>query len=603
MKGPVRAAVKEATAQLINPQYFLETEPENYSATDYFVSCRGDTVQDDSTEKRLQNEWKYKVIPVLKESNVEFIRQTGERLDNAWKVEKRRLQEVANQAKDGIITKKYKTDMLHAFQEHRPKWKARPLLPRGRPYREHHRPRHFRRSHHGIQPSHRVMPLRPHRLVTRQQLRTCHAHKDLSRTQGPGSPETIANRACAYEIEAAIFFDDKEAPKDIIFGSLRKGERLSQWTSNQPGYDFVLRLGSLDLGDLITGLYNDVRKKTDLDHTMVDQIALLSGIVHIHNGHFGLSSTVAVALQNEVVDLFYSREASEADLGRARNAEELWSTWVRGREPRPIDTAPVMEEIMASFKKCKELDIIPMFYTAMNVFRKLKDRNGKLSETEWMTKVIIPFLEEFMAIQHDISFACANSVTLAGQERKENLNQSGRARQPDIIGKCTQPFELYYGELKSSNPRAEDSNTDRLRIAIFTKDSLDQLDRKLTSPPPVLSFQAVGGVVTIYLGAKVGNAIVHAKLSTITLPSQLNQLDLHEDVFYALFQVHTLINIANIKIQQKRDAPVEVQSFPTLGTPDRCLAGILLRIQMLANEKQKRNLLIPQHSEFMAAMA
>ncbi|KAF9079620.1 hypothetical protein BGX23_003595, partial [Mortierella sp. AD031] len=167
-----------------------------------------------------------------------------------------------------------------------------------------------------------------------------------------------------------------------------------------------------------------------------------------------------------------------------------------------------------------------------------------------------------------------NSTVLAGQERKASLNQDGQTRQPDVIGKCVSPFELYYGELKPKNPRIEDSNTDRLRIAIFTKDSLDQLDRKLASPPPVISFQAIGGVVTFYIGAKVGNVIVHSKLSTTTLPSQLSQLDVHEEIFYTLFQVRTLVTVANTKTLDRREIPLDSRSFPTLGTPERYLAMV-----------------------------
>lgn len=154
------------------------------------------------------------------------------------------------------------------------------------------------------------------------------------------------------------------------------------------------------------------------------------------------------------------------------------------------------------------------------------------------------------------------------------MNQDGQTRQPDVIGKCTPPFELYYGELKPKNPRAEDSNTDRLRISIFSKDSLDQLDRKLASPPPVVSFQAIGGIVTFYIGAKVGNVVLHSKLSTITLPSRLSQLELHEETFYSLFQVRTLIMIAKNKTLDRREIPLDICSFPTLGTPERYLARV-----------------------------
>ncbi|KAG9319511.1 hypothetical protein KVV02_002816 [Mortierella alpina] len=402
------------------------------------------------------------------------------------------------------------------------------------------------------------------------------------------SPKSIVNKTFMNDDVDAFAFFNKRDPKDILFDSLQDGKRLPQRIWNQPDYKFVFQLKDLDLGDKITMHYNDVRKQTDLDHTKVDRIALMSGIVHICDGYFGLSSSDTTALHNAVVDLYYSKELADADIQRARYSEDIWSTWIRairrlsftekadakrqGREPRPIDTVPIMDEIMSSRELCKDKDILPVFYIAMNVFRKFSDRVGKLSETEWMTRVIAPFLEEFMGIQHDVTFACTNSVTLA--ERKANLNQDGQTRQPDVIGRCTPPLELYYGELKPKNPRIEDSNTDRLRIAIFTKDSLDQLDRKLVSPPPVVSFQAIGGAVTFYIGAKVDNVIVHSKLSTITLPSQLGQLDLHEETFYALFQVRTLIMAANAKARDVRESPLDVRSFPTFGTPERlAMAG------------------------------
>lgn len=113
------------------------------------------------------------------------------------------------------------------------------------------------------------------------------------------------------------------------------------------------------------------------------------------------------------------------------------------------------------------------------------------------------------------------------------------------------------------------SNTNHLRIAIFTKDFLDQLDRKLVSHPPVISFQAIGGAVTYYIGAKVDNVIIHSKLSTITLPSQLDKLDLHEETFYILFQVRTLIMTANAKTRDVKESPLDIRLFLTLGTPER----------------------------------
>ncbi|KAF9084655.1 hypothetical protein BGX29_002447, partial [Mortierella sp. GBA35] len=142
------------------------------------------------------------------------------------------------------------------------------------------------------------------------------------------SPETIVSNSLTHGVEADIFFSNRD-PKDEMFQSMQNGKQLPDWVWKQPDYDFVLQLGSLDLGDRITSLYNGVRKQTGLDHTKVDQIALLSGILHICDGNFGLSSADTAILHNAVVDSFYSRELAMADLDRARNSEDIWSTWVR----------------------------------------------------------------------------------------------------------------------------------------------------------------------------------------------------------------------------------------------------------------------------------
>lgn len=111
-------ALKEATKHLSSPQYFLETSPGEYNAFGYFIFCRGPNVQDESTEKRLQDEWRSKLIPALKESEDKCLRETGARLEKLWRLEKRSLQETAEQARDEHANKKYKQGMRKAFQEH-----------------------------------------------------------------------------------------------------------------------------------------------------------------------------------------------------------------------------------------------------------------------------------------------------------------------------------------------------------------------------------------------------------------------------------------------------------------------------------------------------
>lgn len=118
MKDSLLASVKEVTTLLSNPQYFLETSPGDYSAEGYFISCRGPSVQDESTEKRLQDEWRCKLLPKLKESNDKCLRETGTRLERAWKLEKRRYLESVERAKEEHVTKKFKQGMRHAFHEH-----------------------------------------------------------------------------------------------------------------------------------------------------------------------------------------------------------------------------------------------------------------------------------------------------------------------------------------------------------------------------------------------------------------------------------------------------------------------------------------------------
>lgn len=53
------------------------------------------------------------------------------------------------------------------------------------------------------------------------------------------------------------------------------------------------------------------------------------------------------------------------------------------------------------------------------------------------------------------------------------------------------------------------------------------------------------------------------------LPSRLTEVDLNYDFFFHLFQVQTLITIANDRLENKREEPSHETIFPTLGTPKR----------------------------------
>jgi hypothetical protein len=49
----------------------------------------------------------------------------------------------------------------------------------------------------------------------------------------------------------------------------------------------------------------------------------------------------------------------------------------------------------------------------------------------------------------------------------------------------------------------------------------------------------------------------------------LTEVDLDYDFFFHLFQVKTLITIANGRLENKREEPLQETFFPTLGTPER----------------------------------
>ena len=168
---------------------------------------------------------------------------------------------------------------------------------------------------------------------------------------------------------------------------------------------------------------------------------------------------------------------------------------------------------------------------------------------------------------------------LARKVRKSSLRQDGQSCQPDIVGWAWDAWGVFYSELKGLNPSLAKVKTDMLCLAIFTKDVLDQLHKTYEQELPLLTFQTVGRDVTFFLGAKIDNTGVYACLSSVKLPSILTELDLDLEFFFRLFQVQTLVTIANNRLKNKQDKPLQFVPFPTLGTPSRTQPWILLKKQ------------------------
>ncbi|KAF8948405.1 hypothetical protein BGZ47_005178 [Haplosporangium gracile] len=319
------------------------------------------------------------------------------------------------------------------------------------------------------------------------------------------------------EQEADAFFNSAGSLQDILLSNLRDGRTLPSWAKDRPLYTFKLRLRD-DRGPRVTDLYKPAKAKAVLDHTHADEIAY----------------KWKVTLQNEKV----------AAQGENRDPVEV------------VDTEPVVEAILASYADCKSKKITSIFFIALHVFRQYNNWTALVSELDCLMAVVGPILNEIMALQQKIKFTCANACTSVGKSRKVQLQQDGQSRQPDVIGQTKNKKEVFYGELKGLHPKTEAVNTDILRLAIFSKDSLDQLHNTLVYGPPLLTFQAVGRDITFFLATKVDNTIVHIHLSTVNLPSRLTEVDLDYDFFFHLFQVQTLIKIASERLENKREEPL-----------------------------------------------
>ncbi|KAG0059944.1 hypothetical protein BGZ90_004269, partial [Linnemannia elongata] len=385
--------------------------------------------------------------------------------------------------------------------------------------------------------------------------------------------------------EADAFFNSAGSLQDILLSNLRDGHTLPPWAKDRPSYTFKLRLRD-DWGPRVTDLYKAAKAKAVLDHTHIDEIALLSGILHLNKSHIGFTEQENKAISREVLETFYNQDRKEEDIQRAQDATFLWSSWVQkwkvllqnekvaaqreNRDPvEVVDTEPVVDAILASYADCKSKKITSIFFIALHVFRQYNNWAALVSELDCLMAVVGPILNEIMALQQKIKFTCANACTSVGKSRKVQLQQDGQSRQPDVIGQTKNKKEVFYGELKGPRPKTEAVNTDILRLAIFSKDSLDQLHNTLVHGPPLLTFQAVGRDVTFFLATKIDNTIVHVHLSTINLPSSLTEVDLDYDFFFHLFQVQTLIKIASERLENKREEPLQEMFFPTLGTPER----------------------------------
>ncbi|GJJ79227.1 hypothetical protein EMPS_11587 [Entomortierella parvispora] len=370
---------------------------------------------------------------------------------------------------------------------------------------------------------------------------------------------------------------------EYLLQELRDGRQLPQ-SRNRPEYSFNLPLGGKDWGPQMTKIYDATRKKTDLTFEDLNDIAVLSGVLHVDEKHAHFSKDEISQIRRDVLKIFYTKEQQEGDLIRAQVARGHWAAWYErwtnielaarldaeeGAEST-LDTTPVIDLIMAAYEDCKTKNILPVLFMALHVFRKFNKWSRLRSEADCAMAMVGPILEEVLHIQHEVKFTSANFTTVHGKERKQELGQHGSSRQPDVVGCTVDGKEIYFGELKGIHVTKQDVNVDILRLAIFAKDALDHLHCILAEDPPLLTFRTKGRSVVFFLAVKRGNAIVHVRISAIELPSKLGELNLDQEFFFRLFQIQTLLGISKEFLQNKREKKLQDHhSFPTLGTPDR----------------------------------
>ncbi|KAK3814103.1 MAG: hypothetical protein J3Q66DRAFT_441776 [Benniella sp.] len=585
MKPDLQHCVVQATANLKNPSYFLQ-DPSLYTFDAYFQSC-----SDDTSRKAAENEWLQVVIPNFKKSGSPTLVETGTRLEKSWKAEREQRRIDHHDERSERSKRKRAVVLQNALDDHREVLFTHSAQKLPEDLMELLPIRHIKpvpqRSRSASPLTTAASPVAfPHqRLSSSSRASSSSSSSSSSSLQRGLSRE--ANRTLATYDSAVEFFGQAKALQDVVLEKLQEGGVIPAWVRDRPSWTFRMSVASVDYGPSITAWYNNALSDSTLDYRNVDKIALLSGILHLHDQHHALDKSAIAVIRNNSLKEVYSTE--DDDMRKAKAAATKWNQWTtsfrslvfaekrlaqkEGRDPVAVNTSSLVKDILLSYDQCEEEGILPIFFAGLNMFRKFNNWKISRSEMSWTTSVVVPILEEFMFIQHEIMFTCANSITAAGKQRKMRAGLTAQPCQPDVIGLADGgELEIYYGEIKVAKTSVEEQQADRLRLAIFSKDALDLLERTLESTPPVISFQIVGQQVEFFYAVKIDNTILHCKLSSFAMPVTLDELDLHEDVFFPLFQAHSLIGLAKESLAHRRHVPLATDPFPTMGTPNRRLA-------------------------------
>ncbi|KAG0287552.1 hypothetical protein BGZ96_008539 [Linnemannia gamsii] len=138
----------------------------------------------------------------------------------------------------------------------------------------------------------------------------------------------------------------------------------------------------------MTRIYDATRQKAALTFRDLNEIAILSGVLHVDEEHAHLSKAEILHIRR---DLWSSIELS-ARLAADQGAEST------------LDTTPVIDSIMAAYGDCKAKNILPVLFMALHVFRKFNTWSKIRSEADCAMAMVGPILEEVLQIQHEVKF-------------------------------------------------------------------------------------------------------------------------------------------------------------------------------------------------------
>lgn len=140
----------------------------------------------------------------------------------------------------------------------------------------------------------------------------------------------IANQHQGDDSDTVFTSATEHQHREYLLQALHDGKQLPR-NCDRPDYTFNLPLGGKDWGPKMTRIYDTTRQKAILTFRDLNEIAILSGVLHVDEEHAHLSKDEILQIRRDVLQTFYTNAQQEEDLKRARAARDYWVTWCEVR--------------------------------------------------------------------------------------------------------------------------------------------------------------------------------------------------------------------------------------------------------------------------------